>query len=88
MVPEDAPPPDGELCCVVAPPPDDGDSRLIPVPCAFAKPVPAIKAAVATEINKRFVISIPPHKSCIARADNERRRAMFRADSGSTRFVL
>src|SRR4051812_35896125 len=37
---------DGALCCVVAPP-EDGASR---VPCALAKPVPAISAAAATEI--------------------------------------
>src|ERR1700704_1810768 len=30
----------GALCCVAAP--DDGASRLVPVPCALAKPVPAI----------------------------------------------
>jgi hypothetical protein len=78
IVPEEAPP-EGALCCMVAPP-DDGDSRPAPAPCAFAKPVPAIKAAVATEINKRLVISIPPHNSCIARADNDRRRTMFLAN--------
>src|SRR3954454_13581073 len=56
IVPEEAPPrsDEGELCCVVDP--ADGDSRFMPVPCAFAKPVPAIRAAAATEIKKRLVI--------------------------------
>src|SRR5215211_7464807 len=47
------PPPDG-CCCVVAPPPPL--SIPPPVPCAFAKPVPAIRAAAATEIKNRLVI--------------------------------
>src|ERR1700754_5094374 len=38
----------GALCCVGAAP-EDGASRLM-VPCALAKPVPAISAAAATDI--------------------------------------
>src|SRR5881392_2079194 len=49
------PPPDG-CCCVVAPPAPPPFSIPPPVPCAFAKPVPAIRAAAATEIKKRLVI--------------------------------
>src|SRR5258708_31558304 len=45
---------DGALCWAVVP--ADGASRLIPVPCALAKPVPAISAAAATEIIKRLVM--------------------------------
>jgi hypothetical protein len=60
----------------------------MPVPCAFAKPVPAIRAAVATEINKRLVISILLTCIRIARADNERRGAMFLESIGSARFVF
>ena len=44
-------------------------SRLM-VPCALAKPVPAISAAAATEIIKRLVIEYLL-TCCIARADNE-----------------
>src|SRR5258708_3631553 len=44
----------GALCCVGAAP--EAPSRLVPVPCAFAKPVPAIRAATAAEIKKRLVI--------------------------------
>ena len=36
--------------------PADGPSRPIPVPCALAKPVPAISAAVAAVIIKRLII--------------------------------
>src|ERR1700681_1724805 len=49
---------DGALCWTVEP---DGASRLPPVPCAFAKPVPAINAAAATEIIKRLVMEFSPH---------------------------
>src|SRR5437667_464825 len=56
IVPDAAPPVDGAVCCVAAPP--DVPSRLMPVPCAFAKPVPAIRAATAAEINKRLVIEV------------------------------
>src|SRR6266702_2205770 len=59
----DAAPPDGAVCCVAAPP--DAPSRFVPVPCAFAKPVPAIRAATAAEIKKRLVISISPHVSAL-----------------------
>src|SRR5437899_621497 len=53
---EGAPPP----CCVVEPPPAaPPPSRFMP--CAFAKPVPAIRAAAATEIKKRLVIRVSPH---------------------------
>jgi hypothetical protein len=53
--PDEAPPrsEDGALCCAAGP--ADPASRPI-VPCAFAKPVPAINAAAATEIKKRLVI--------------------------------
>jgi hypothetical protein len=68
--------------------PADPESRLVPVPCAFAKPVPAIRAAAATEIRKRLVILSSPHVSVIARADNERRSVMFLAFRGSTDFVF
>ena len=44
---------DGALCCAAEP--AEPASRPI-VPCAFAKPVPAINAAAATEIKKRLVI--------------------------------
>src|SRR4051794_4691889 len=44
----------GALCCVAGP--DDGASRLMPVPCALAKPVPAISAAAATDIKKRLLM--------------------------------
>src|SRR6202022_519779 len=47
-------PEDGALCWRVEPP--DGASRLVPVPCALAKPAPAISAAAATDIIKRLVI--------------------------------
>jgi F420-0:gamma-glutamyl ligase-like protein len=47
------------------------------VPCAFAKPVPASSAAVATEIRKRFVIGYSS-SVIIARTDNEAEEAMFR----------
>ncbi len=36
-------------------------AAAVPVPCALAKPVPAINAAVATEIKKRLVIRKSPH---------------------------
>src|SRR5260370_12628720 len=45
---------DGALCWSVEP--ADGASRLIPVPCALAKPVPAISATAATDIIKRLVM--------------------------------
>src|SRR3979411_2677444 len=51
-----APPPPQGCCCVVAPPAPPPFSIPPPVPCAFAKPVPAIRAAAATEIKKRLVI--------------------------------
>jgi len=54
IVPDAAPPEGGAVCCVAAPP--EAPSRLVPVPCAFAKPVPAIRAATAAEIKKRLVI--------------------------------
>src|SRR6266571_4917083 len=44
---------EGALCWVVAPP---GAPSRLPVPCAFAKPVPAIRAATAAEIKKRLVM--------------------------------
>src|SRR5229473_1300537 len=45
---------DGALCWALEP--ADGCSRFVPVPCALAKPVPAISAAAATDIIKRLVI--------------------------------
>src|ERR1700741_163887 len=71
-------------CSVVAPPADDGalcicappDGRP-PVPCALARPVPAISASAATEIKKRFVIPLSPHIVRIARGDNSRRVETF-----------
>src|SRR6266702_8385470 len=45
---------DGALCWTVEP--ADGASRPIPVPCAFAKPAPAINATAATDIKKRLVM--------------------------------
>src|ERR1700730_6543385 len=45
---------DGALCCTVDP--ADGASRLVPVPCALANPVPAIRGAAATDIIKRLVM--------------------------------
>src|SRR5216683_4752163 len=50
---------DGALCWTVEP--ADGASRLVPVPCALANPVPAISAAAATEIIKRLVMELSPH---------------------------
>jgi len=45
---------DGALCWTVEP--ADGASRPGPVPCALAKPVPAISAAAATDTIKRLVM--------------------------------
>src|ERR1700731_2879584 len=58
---------DGALCCVAAPPAAP-PSRPPPMPCALARPVPAINAAVATVIIKRLFIEIPPQEVCTARA--------------------
>src|SRR6266576_933254 len=44
---------DGALCCAVEP--ADGCS-FVPVPCALAKPAPAISATAATDIIKRLII--------------------------------
>src|SRR5260370_39427602 len=44
---------DGAFCWTEGP---AVGSRLVPVPCAFAKPVPAISAAAATDIRKRLVM--------------------------------
>src|ERR1019366_5989699 len=56
--------------------PADGPSRPIPVPCALANPVPAINAAVAAVIIKRFIIEYL--LTCFyARVDNESGCAMF-----------
>jgi hypothetical protein len=75
---------DGAFCWTVEP--ADG-SRLVPVPCAFAKPVPAISAAAATDIRKRLVMEYL--LACLlARADNERGSMMFRDISGSAELVL
>jgi hypothetical protein len=43
---------EGALCWVAVP--ADGASR--PIPCALARPVPAISAAAATDIKKRLVM--------------------------------
>jgi hypothetical protein len=57
------------------------------VPCALAKPVPAISAAAATEIIKRLIIELFSSRLCIAHADNGRPRMMFRAITGSSGFI-
>src|SRR5579864_8198738 len=65
-----AAPPEGDegaLCCVAAPPAAP-PSWPPPMPCALAKPVPAISAAVATVIIKRLFMEIPPQEVCTARA--------------------
>jgi hypothetical protein len=88
MVPDEAPPPrsdEGALCCAAEP--ADPASRPIPVPCAFAKPVPAISAAAATEIKKRLLIECLLTCFCIAHAINERSCLMFRHIAGSAGFV-
>ena len=71
MVPDGAPPrsEDGALCCAVEP--ADPASWPMPVPCAFAKPVPAIKAAAATEIKKRLLIEFL--LTCSALPDRQRK---------------
>src|SRR5213075_977810 len=81
IVPDEGPPrsEEGALCCVVEP--ADPASRPMPVPCAFAKPVPAIRAAVATEIKKRLVIECLLNVSALP--DNERNCLMFLFSSGS-----
>jgi hypothetical protein len=88
MVPDDAPPrsEEGALCCAVEP--AEPASRPGPAPCAFAKPVPAINAAAATEIKKRLVIRMSPHVFLHCPTDNERNCAMFRNIGGSADFVL
>jgi hypothetical protein len=85
--PDEAPPrsDEGALCCAA---PADPASRPVPAPCAFAKPVPAISAAVATEIKKRLVIRMSPHMFLHCPTDNERKCAMFRNIGGSDGFVL
>src|SRR5437899_1392958 len=45
---------DGALCWALEP--ADGCSRSFPVPCALAKPAPAISATAATDIIKRLII--------------------------------
>src|SRR5215213_3614635 len=86
--PDEAPPrsDEGALCCAAEP--ADPASRPVPAPCAFAKPVPAISAAVATEIKKRLVIRMSPHMFLHCPTDNERNCAMFRNVDGSNGFVL
>src|SRR5215468_8914723 len=42
------------FCCICWVPPDS----LVPVPCAFARPVPATSASAATEIIRRLVIEL------------------------------
>jgi hypothetical protein len=79
--PDEAPPEGGALCCAVEP-------AAGAAPCAFAKPVPAIKAAAATEIKKRLVIRISPHVFLHCPTDNVRNCVMFRNIGGSTDFVL
>src|SRR5262249_41500618 len=49
-------------CCIAAPPPAPPDSLFIP--CALAKPVPAISASAATETIKRLVILFSPQSVC------------------------
>src|SRR5271165_3294397 len=71
-----APPDCGLLCCVAAPPP----SRFM-LPCALAAEAPATSAMAATEIRKRFVISVSS-RVCIALADNEASYDTFLAIQG------
>src|SRR5664279_1948184 len=47
---------EGALCWVAAPPAAPPSRVAPPVPCAWAKPAPAISAAAATDIIKRLVI--------------------------------
>jgi hypothetical protein len=68
------------------PAPADGASRFIP--CALAKPVPAISAAAAAVIIKRLNMKISPQVFLCCPADNERRCAMFPDIRGSIDFVL
>jgi hypothetical protein len=80
--PDEAPPEEGALCCAAEP------ADPVPAPCAFAKPVPAINAAVATEIKKRLVIRKSPHVFLHCPTDNERNCTMFPNIGGSADFVL
>ncbi len=73
--PQDGSASGGALCCAAEP--AAGASRPM-FPCAFAKPVPAISAATATDNIKRLIIENSPRVFFIARADNESRCAMFR----------
>ncbi|HEY3028665.1 MAG TPA: hypothetical protein VGJ68_00615, partial [Bradyrhizobium sp.] len=75
---------DGALCWTLEP--ADGCS-FVPVPCALAKPAPAISATAATDIIKRLVIEYLL-SVFLARADNEAEGLMFRDIAGSTDFVL
>src|SRR6266403_5297587 len=59
---------DGALCCAVEP--ADGCS-FVPVPCALAKPAPAINATAATDIIKRLVIEYLL-SVCIARGEQRK----------------
>jgi hypothetical protein len=77
-------PDEGALCWALEP--VDG-SLLIPVPCAFAKPVPAISAAAATEIIRRLVMEISPHMFCTARPTTKANAGRSLAPSGSFTFV-
>src|SRR5271155_5361416 len=51
---------DGALCCMPAPP--AAPPSRPPMPCALARPVPAINAAVAAVIMKRLIIETSPHE--------------------------
>src|SRR5712672_3107998 len=70
---------DGALCWALEP--AEGCS-FVPVPCALAKPAPAISATAATDIIKRLVIE-SLLRCFIARADNEAEGLMFRDLAGS-----
>src|SRR5271155_175359 len=64
---------DGALCSAGAP---AAGPSLLMVPCALAKPAPAISAAAATDIIKRLVIEYLL-TVFLARVDNEEGSTMF-----------
>jgi hypothetical protein len=73
---------DGELCWALEP--ADG---LVSVFCAFAKLVPAISAAAATEIRKRLVMELLL-EVLVARADNKEKSMKFLQIGSSIGFVF
>jgi len=78
-------PDDGALCCIVEPP--DDPSRPMPVPCALAKPVPAISASGGDRNHKRLFMNFSS-RVCIARADNEVSCVQFRAIAVPSRLFF